>query len=293
MMEEVAVEPRAAPQSLARPQQVEFSQRRLAPAPAPASIRAPTPLPSPEPAPTPAATARACKNTCEWSVKADYLNAIKNASGKEYQAYLAERAKGDNRFNPTFYIDVAEYFAAFNRTLALQILSNVADLALDNAYLYKSLMYYFKQYEAFDDCLYAAKKIASWRSFEPQSHRDLALAHELVGDVKEAARSLSNALNTTFYAEVANRVDGMQDSILMDVNRLVGEYGSSAFVGLFDGKYLKPLPVDLRVIMTWSQPNVDLDLHVVDPSGEECYYGHKRTNAGGRFSKDFTVGLGP
>lgn len=85
----------------------------------------------------------------------------------------------------------------------------------------------------------------------------------------------------------------MQDTILMDVGRMVGEYGAGEFAGVFEGKYLKVLPVDLRVVMTWSQPNVDLDLHVVDPSGEECYYGHKRTNAGGRFSKDFTAGLGP
>jgi uncharacterized protein YfaP (DUF2135 family) len=45
--------------------------------------------------------------------------------------------------------------------------------------------------------------------------------------------------------------------------------------------------------MTWNHPGVDLDLHVIDPSGEECYYGHRRTALGGRFSKDFTTGLGP
>jgi tetratricopeptide (TPR) repeat protein len=210
-----------------------------------------------------------------------------------YDVYLSERAKGDNKFNPTFYIDVAEYFFGFNRTVALQILSNVADLTLESAYLYKTLMYYFKQYEAFDDCLHAAKKVCGWRPFEPQSHRDLALAYELVGNIDDAAKELSNALNTTFYSEVANRVDGMQDSILMDVSRMAAEYGASYFGGLFDPKYLSPLPVDLRVVLTWSQPNVDLDLHVVDPRGEDCYYGNKRTTIGGRFSKDFTSGLGP
>jgi Ca-activated chloride channel family protein len=105
-----------------------------------------------------------------------------------YEAYLSERAKGDNRHNPAFYLDVAEYFYAFDRALALQILSSVADLSLDNAYLYKALMYYFRQYEAFDDSLSAAKKINAWRPFEPQSHRDLALAYELVGDIKNAAK---------------------------------------------------------------------------------------------------------
>lgn len=79
----------------------------------------------------------------------------------------------------------------------------------------------------------------------------------------------------------------------MDVNRMASEYGTMYFRSLFDSKYLNPIPVDLRVVMTWNQPNVDLDLHVVDPRGEDCYYGNKRTAIGGRFSKDFTSGLGP
>lgn len=230
-----------------------------------------------------------------WALGKDYMKSISSAIGlaNQYETYLKEREKNNNYANPTFYIDVAEFFISKNRTLGLRILSNIADLALEDAALYKSLMYYFKQYEDYQDCLYIAQKINSWRSFEPQSHRDLALAYELVGNIPLAAKELSNTLNTTFYSDVANNVDGFQDTILMDVNRMVLQYGPSSFKGLFDSKYLQPLPVDLRVIMTWNQQNVDLDLHVVDPSGEDCYYGHKHTAAGGRFSKDFTTGLGP
>ncbi len=57
--------------------------------------------------------------------------------------------------------------------------------------------------------------------------------------------------------------------------------------------YFYNMPVELRVVMTWNQPNVDLDLRVVDPKGEECYYGRRLTSSGGRISKDFTTGLGP
>lgn len=45
--------------------------------------------------------------------------------------------------------------------------------------------------------------------------------------------------------------------------------------------------------MNWNQMGVDMDLHVVDPSGEECYYGHKTTAIGGKYFKDFTRGYGP
>lgn len=79
----------------------------------------------------------------------------------------------------------------------------------------------------------------------------------------------------------------------MDLSRMIDEYGTKHFVGKFADEFLKPLPVDLRVVMNWNQLAVDLDLHVIDPTGVDCYYGYKRTAIGGRFSKDFTTGLGP
>jgi Ca-activated chloride channel family protein len=37
----------------------------------------------------------------------------------------------------------------------------------------------------------------------------------------------------------------------------------------------------------------DMDLHVLEPSGEEAYYGHNLTTIGGKVSRDFTQGYGP
>jgi uncharacterized protein YfaP (DUF2135 family) len=45
--------------------------------------------------------------------------------------------------------------------------------------------------------------------------------------------------------------------------------------------------------MTWHADNTDLDLWVVEPSGERAYYGHNRTTIGGLVSRDFTQGYGP
>lgn len=38
---------------------------------------------------------------------------------------------------------------------------------------------------------------------------------------------------------------------------------------------------DVRVVIEWDDDEVDLDLHVVEPSGEECWAGRKRTASGG------------
>ena len=39
--------------------------------------------------------------------------------------------------------------------------------------------------------------------------------------------------------------------------------------------------------------DVDLDLAIIEPTGEACYFAHWDTQAGARFSKDFTQGDGP
>jgi hypothetical protein len=49
----------------------------------------------------------------------------------------------------------------------------------------------------------------------------------------------------------------------------------------------------LRITLAWETDANDVDLHVVDPDGEECYYSHKRNASGLELYEDITQGLGP
>ena len=50
---------------------------------------------------------------------------------------------------------------------------------------------------------------------------------------------------------------------------------------------------DIMIVITWNTDNTDVDLHVIEPSGEECYYAHQHTASGGFLSNDATQGFGP
>jgi hypothetical protein len=50
---------------------------------------------------------------------------------------------------------------------------------------------------------------------------------------------------------------------------------------------------DLVITMMWNTDQSDVDLHVVEPSGEDCFYGHRITKSGGQITRDITDGFGP
>jgi hypothetical protein len=54
-----------------------------------------------------------------------------------------------------------------------------------------------------------------------------------------------------------------------------------------------PRSMDLVVVISWNTDGTDVDLHVTDPTGEECFYSHQNTAIGGRMSADVTQGHGP
>ncbi|MDX6191361.1 VIT domain-containing protein [Flavobacterium sp. Fl-318] len=232
------------------------------------------------------------KESKTWNPDRLYLKALAAApKEKQYELYF-ELRKVQER-NPSFYFDVAHFF--YNQgdvKKALQVISNIADLGLENHQLYKTLTYTLRQWKAYDDALFTAKQIAKWRAHEPQSLRDYALALEDAGKYQEAFDQLIKALEVNYYGEMSGQYEGVEDIILMDINRLMLEHKGLNSEKL-DKKYLKKMPIDIRVVMNWNLMDVDLDLHIIEPTGEECYYGHTVTEAGAKFSKDFTQGYGP
>lgn len=228
----------------------------------------------------------------QWSPDRIYLKALAVApADKKYGLYLDLREGQET--NPSFYFDVANYFYDNgNKPMALLVLSNIADLGLENHQLYKSLTYILRQWEAYEDALYTANQVAKWRIHEPQAHRDLALTLEDNKQYQAAFDELIKGLEVSYYGEMRGQYEGVEDIILMDINRMVSEH-KGIDIGKLDKKYVTKMPVGIRIILNWNQMDTDIDLHVIEPTGEECFYGHRDTQAGARFSKDFTQGYGP
>jgi tetratricopeptide (TPR) repeat protein len=51
--------------------------------------------------------------------------------------------------------------------------------------------------------------------------------------------------------------------------------------------------IDYQLTTHWNSDSTDIDLWVVEPNGERCYYSHRQTSLGGKLFWDITDGLGP
>ena len=77
------------------------------------------------------------------------------------------------------------------------------------------------------------------------------------------------------------------------VNAVKWPDGKKPAIPEFDAAYRRDLPVKLRIVMSWDADETDIDLHVLEPNGEEAFYGNRRTAEGGFVSEDVTTGYGP
>ncbi len=140
------------------------------------------------------------------------------------------------------------------------------------------------------------------RPEEPQSYRDLALVLARHADALRqkdpaAARALYQQALSLLAHVVMNRWDRFAEIDLIALMEFNATWPRARALGLaqtfLDKRLVKLLDVDVRIVMTWDADSTDMDMHVLEPSGEEAYYGHRRTVIGGNNSRDFTQGYGP
>ena len=224
-----------------------------------------------------------------WDSNADYIKRMKAANPKEiYAIYLDERDSYRN--SPSFYLDVAELLFSKDQTdLALRVLSNLAEINLENRAILRILGYRLLQAGKAELAVPIFEKILDIAEEEPQSYRDLALAVEKTGDSQRAV----DLLWTVASNEWSNRFPGIGVIALTEMNAAIARTVQKLNAGTIDPQFIDNMPLDLRIVLTWDMDNTDIDLHVVDPNDEEVYYGHKLSYQGGQVSPDCTQGYGP
>jgi len=222
-----------------------------------------------------------------WTPDAAGMRRLADASAdKRYAVYLDQRLEAAG--SPAFYLDAAQVFAAHGqRALALRVLSNLAELQLEDRGLLRVLGYRLQEMGETAQAVRVLRRVAELAPDEPQSWRDLGLALAASGAWQAAVDKLWTAAS------------GPWDPRFGDIDVIaLGELDAIAAVhpvdlSAVDTRLRRNLPLDVRVALAWDTDNTDIDLWVKDPNGEWVSYQKPLSRQGGRNTRDVTNGYGP
>jgi tetratricopeptide (TPR) repeat protein len=277
------------------------SEQRAAP-PAPASAPRANAVPAPAPVASSAAEAAAGNATAapqasirlaRWVPDAPYAKRLRAAPDNAlYEIYLDERPSF--LASTAFFLDVADLlFERGQPALANRVLSNLAEMNLENRHILRILGYRLLQAKQVALALPVLRKVLLLSPDEPQSYRDLGLALAQAGQAQPAIDHLWQVVERPWN----NRFPDIELVALAELNAIVARTAAAGGPALdtraIDPRLLRNLPLDLRVVLSWDADNTDIDLWVIDPNGERAFYGRRLTYQGGLMSNDFTGGYGP
>ncbi|MFK8298173.1 VIT domain-containing protein [Capnocytophaga cynodegmi] len=223
-----------------------------------------------------------------WNPDTPYQKVLEYTDeGKAYETYL--KLKQEYGKTPAFYVDAADYFFKKGKSeTATLILSNLAELNLEEAQILRVLGYKLLEYKNPKLAILIFQKVLKMREEEPQSFRDLGLALAQDKQYNKAVETLYKVVtevwNSRFY--------GIELIAMNEINNIVNTQ-KNVKTSFIDKRLLKNEPVDVRVVLTWDTDSSDMDLWVTDPKKEKCYYSNDLTKYGGKISNDFTGGYGP
>lgn len=182
---------------------------------------------------------------------------------------------------------------------ALKALSNLVENAPGDSVLARDVGYSAMEMGLGAQAYHLFRRVAASRPFEPQTYRAMAQALTALG---------ANDLALLYY-EVGmigrwdSRFGEFRKILLMDYQKFLEQVVAGALqIKSLDyakarletvSKEIALSKADLVVMIDWNTDGTDVDLHVMEPTGEECYYSNANTRIGGQLTMDVTQGYGP
>jgi tetratricopeptide (TPR) repeat protein len=227
----------------------------------------------------------------KWEPDASYAKRLREATPEQmYAVYLDERPSQAS--SSAFFLDAADvFFERGQSELGLRILSNLAEMNLENRQILRILAYRLVQAKQVHLALPVLKKVLALSPDEPQSWRDLGLAYAQDGQHQLAIDNLWQVVSRPWH----NRFPDIELVTLAELNAVVADVptGTTLDTSHMDARLLRNLPLEVRAVLSWDADNTDIDLWITDPNDEKVYYANRLGYQGGAMSRDFTNGYGP
>jgi hypothetical protein len=182
---------------------------------------------------------------------------------------------------------------------AIKALSSLVEERPGDAALQRDLAFSAIEWQRPGEAYHLLRRAGAARTFEPITFQAMAHCLEQMGRSDLAIVYYELACGGQWDARFGDMHNIAQLDYLRFLRRAAGgriktsladyaraRLASLAGLGLRD-------TFDMAALIFWNTDGTDVDLHVIEPNGEECFYQHAQTASGGHISRDVTTGFGP
>jgi len=183
---------------------------------------------------------------------------------------------------------------------AIKVLSSLIEQNPGDLVLARDVAFMAMEMSRPSQAYHLLRRIAIARPYDASIYTALGQCLTQMDQADMAIVFYEIALGGTFQnrAEDYRKIAGTEYAFLL--RQIVADQRQSkiksyaaARLETIDEKYKIEKQADMLVTMMWNTDQTDVDLHVVEPSGEECFYSHPKTRSGGHITRDITDGFGP
>ncbi|MDH6303519.1 hypothetical protein M2459_000548 [Parabacteroides sp. PF5-5] len=231
------------------------------------------------------------------------LYTTEQQSSEEQEALADE----DLRFDAIYRLSRKRQSRLGSKGDALKLLSSVVERNASDVQAIRDIAMVATDWGMGDQSYYMMKRIIDWRQGEAISYQMAADALAQSGNIDLAIIYYYICLNADWDSEYGDfqsiaalqclkYLNKLADASVYKLTNHTKEYIThfkKQVEEILTDDDLLIKEADIVVVVSWNIDNTDIDLHVIEPTGEECFYGHTSTEIGGQLTKDVTDGYGP
>jgi hypothetical protein len=221
-----------------------------------------------------------------------YIKALDAAGPGAREAVLFEQAKLYGSL-AGFWLDVAEWYRSKGEGgMAARLLLTALDAPTADDETRQIVAFRLQRDGQLDNAIALLERMAVTNAERPQPRRLLALAlaqRAAPADLERAFALLTDVALTPFKSAF----EGIDVAALMEANALIPRLDRAGLTWKLAPEFVALIDTDVRIVIEWTNDDADIDLWVIEPTGERVYYEHKLSARGGTISNDMTDGYGP
>jgi len=173
--------------------------------------------------------------------------------------------------------------------------TSIVDVRPGDADAHRELGRALREMKKYDEALAQFERSKQLRPEEPDRWSDIAETLACT-DSAAAERCYEEIAKRTWeprFQETVRSVQAGRQLLALENAKRAGDGDRVREIRRVLSEYHVPEGLyDLKVIMTWDT-QTDIDLDILDPTGEHVYHGNSSSKAGGKYWVDNTRGLGP